>query len=197
MLNFTRHAALIVASLLAGCNTAPAQESLAACVPTEEDATGPFYVSDTPVVDDLNRHGKAGDPLMLTGRILSAADDRQPLASARIEIWQTDGDGDYYPDNNGAYGDYADEAIDLRGTMISDENGQYAVKTLVPGGYFPRPRHFHYRITAPDHTPLITQLYITGDGVLRQPGGDCRHAALQTTADGFLYEAPDLFLVKR
>lgn len=196
MLNFPRHAALIAASLLAGCSTAPAQESLA-CVPTEKDATGPFYVSDTPVVDDLNRHGKSGDLLTLTGRILSAADGRQPLASARIEIWQTDGDGDYHPDDNGAYGDYADEAIDLRGTIVSNENGQYAVKTLVPGGYFPRPRHFHYRITAPDHAPLVTQLYITGDGVLRQPGGDCRHAALQTTTDGFLYEAPDLFLVKR
>ena len=196
MLPYSRHAALIAISLFAACSTAPAQEN-PACVPTEADSTGPFYVSDVPVVDDLNRHGKSGDLLTLTGRILSAADDRQPLADARIEIWQTDGDGDYHPDNNGTYGDYADDAIDLRGTVVSDENGQYTVKSLVPGAYFPRPRHFHYRITAPDYEPLVTQLYITGDGVLRQPGGDCRHADLQTTADGFLYEAPDIFLVKR
>ena len=196
MLHFSRHGMLIAASLLAGCGTAPAQESLA-CMPTEADAMGPFYVSDAPVVDDLNRHGKSGDSLTLKGRVLSAAGDRQPLASARIEIWQTDGDGDYHPDDNGTYGDYADEEIDLRGTVVSDENGQFAVKTLVPGAYFPRPRHFHFRITAPDHVPLVTQLYITGDGVLRQPGGDCRHAALQTASDGFLYEAPDLFLVRR
>lgn len=196
MLYFPRHAALIAAGLLAGCTTVPAQEGLA-CVPTEADAMGPFYVSDTPVVDDLNRHGKSGDRLTLKGRVLSASGDRQPLASARIEIWQTDGGGDYHPDDNGAYADYADEAIDLRGTVVTDENGQYIVDTLVPGAYFPRPRHFHYRITAPDHAPLVTQLYITGDGLLRQPGGDCRHAALQTNADGFLYEAPDLFLVTR
>ena len=196
MPHFFRYCALITAGLLAGCSTAPAQENQT-CAPTEADALGPFYVSDTPIVDDLNRHGKTGDPLTLTGRILSAADDRRPVAGARIEIWQTDGEGEYYPDDNGSYADYSDDAIDLRGTIMSDENGQYAVKTLVPGAYFPRPRHFHYRITAPDHAPLVTQLYITGDGVLNQPGGDCRHAALQTTTDGTLYEAPDIFLVKQ
>ncbi len=196
MPQFHRHAVLIVAGVLASCTAAPAEEGLA-CTPTEADAMGPFYVSDTPIVDDLNRHGKSGDPLILSGRILSAEGDNRPIANARIEIWQTDGNGDYHPDNNGAYGDYADEAIDLRGTVLSDEDGQYAVKTLVPGAYFPRPRHFHYRITAPAHAPLVTQLYITGDGVLSQPGGDCRHAALETTTEGLLYEAPDIFLVKR
>lgn len=196
MPQFCPRVALLAASLLAACTTAPAQESLA-CVPTEAGAMGPFYVSDTPIVDDLNRHGKSGDPLMLTERIVSAAGDQQPVAGAQIEIWQTDGDGKYHPDDNGAYADDADEAIDLRGTVMSDGDGQYAVKTLVPGAYFPRPRHFHLRITAPDHAPLVTQLYITGDGLLRQPGGDCRHAELQTTVDGFLYKAPDLLLVKK
>jgi protocatechuate 3,4-dioxygenase beta subunit len=196
MPNLFRHATLIAAGVLAGCSTLAAQGSLA-CVPTEADSMGPFYVSDTPVTNDLHRHGKSGDPLTLKDRIRSADGHRPPLGSARIEIWQTDGDGDYHPDDNGAYSDYADEAIDLRGTVVSDENGEYSVKTLVPGAYFPRPRHFHYRITAPDHVPLVTQLYITGDGILRQPGGDCRHAALQILDNGFLFEAPDLFLVKK
>ena len=196
MLSHSRRAILAATGLLAGCAATPAQESLA-CVPTEADAMGPFYIADTPVVSDLNRHGKTGDPLLLTGRILSAADGRPPIEGARIEIWQTDGKGDYHPADNGAYADYADEAIDLRGTVISNEDGQYAVSTLVPGGYFPRPRHFHYRITAPGYAPLVTQLYITGDGVVRQPGGDCRHAPLETTADGMRYQAPDIFLVGR
>ncbi|MDH3659320.1 MAG: hypothetical protein OEU92_04695 [Alphaproteobacteria bacterium] len=185
---------LLLAGLLAGCTAAPAQLSLA-CVPTEADAMGPFYIAGTPVVDDLNRHGKVGDPLLLTGRILSAAEGHAPIADARIEIWQTDGDGDYHPAANGDYADYADEAIDLRGTVISDQEGRYAVKTLAPGGYFPRPRHFHVRITAEGQAPLVTQLYITGDGVVRQPGGDCRHATLEDTTDGLRYQAPDIFLV--
>lgn len=196
MLPFSRRAILLAAGLLAGCTAAPTQESLA-CVPTEADALGPFYIADTPVVDDLNRHGKAGDPLLLTGHILSAADGRPPITGARIEIWQTDGNGDYHPADNGTYADYADEAIDLRGTVISDEDGKYSVRTLVPGGYFPRPRHFHYRVTAPDHVPLVTQLYITGDGLVRQPGGDCRHASLEITADGVLYQAPDIYLTSK
>lgn len=196
MLSSSRRAILLAAGLLGGCAASPVQESQA-CVPTEADATGPFYIADTPVTDDLNRHGKAGDALVLAGRILSAAEGRPPIKGARIEIWQTDGDGDYHPADNGAYADYADAAIDLRGTIISDEDGNYSVRTLVPGGYFPRPRHFHYRITAPDHVPLVTQLYITGDGLVRQPGGDCRHASLETAADGMLYRAPDIFLTSR
>jgi protocatechuate 3,4-dioxygenase beta subunit len=178
--------------LLASCGSAPA-DGQASCAPTEADSLGPFYVADTPIVDDLNRHGKSGDALSLSGRILSTS-DQAPIAGARIEIWQTDGDGEYYPDDNGAYADYDDGEIDLRGTVISDEEGRYAVNTLVPGAYFPRPRHFHYRITADGYAPLVTQLYITGDGAISQPGGDCRHAPLTETSDGFSYEAPDIFL---
>ena len=132
---------------------------------------------------------------MLAGRILSSVDS-EPISAASIEIWQTDGDGVYHPDANGAYGDYDDEAIDLRGTVISDRNGGYRVKTVVPGAYFPRPRHFHYRITAADHQPLVTQLYIKDDDAAGRPDDDCRHARLETTADGLLYVAPDIFLVK-
>ena len=117
--------------------------------------------------------------MRLSGRIMSSGTQPTPINGARIEIWQTDGDGDYHPAGNGAYEDYADEDIDLRGTVISDENGAYSVMTLIPGAYFPRPRHFHYRITAPGYEPLVTQLYITGDGVISQPGGDCRHAEIE------------------
>ncbi|MGI9509551.1 MAG: hypothetical protein ACR2QJ_09415 [Geminicoccaceae bacterium] len=196
-MSFPSHRALLLTvGLLAGCTPEPVQSS-SACVPTEADSLGPFYVADTPVVDDLDRHGKPGDPLLLSGRIISAGEGQPPIKGAQIEIWQTDGNGNYYPDNNGRYADYDDEAIDLRGTVISDEEGRFSVKTLVPGGYFPRPRHFHFRITAPDHAPLVTQLYITGDGTLSQPGGDCRHAALEETADGLRYQAPDMSLVVR
>jgi len=193
MSTFPRIMMLSVVSLLLGCAATPAQSQAGSCAPTEADALGPFYVADTPVVDDLNRHGKPGEPLTLDGRILSAA-GAEPINGAKIEIWQTDGNGDYYPDDNGSYSDYDDGDIDLRGTVVSDDEGRYAVKTLSPGGYFPRPRHFHYRITADDYAPLVTQLYITGDGVVRQPGGDCRHAPIVEDADGLRYEAPDIFL---
>ncbi len=186
-------AATIALSALAGCARAGAGES-ADCVPTEADSLGPYYVSDTPLLNDLNRHGKPGEDLLLTGTIRSAAGARPPLAGAQVEIWQTDGEGDYHPQADGDAADYDDAEIDLRGTVISGADGVYSVRTLVPGGYFPRPRHFHYRISAPGHATLVTQLYITGDGLLRQPGGDCRHAPLETTPEGLVYRAPDILL---
>ena len=184
---------LSLASLLLGCGVAPTPSEAASCSPTEADALGPFYVAGTPIVDDLNRHGKSGDPLRLDGRILSAR-DQAPIVGARIEIWQTDGNGDYHPDGNGEYSDYDDGDIDLRGAVISDDDGRYVVNTLVPGAYVPRPQHFHLRVTASDHAPLVTQLYITGDDAGRQPGGDCRHAPLERDAEGIHYHAPDVFL---
>ena len=190
---------IISVAALAGCATPTTAQSRTAqaCVPTEADAMGPFYVAGTPVVTDLNRHGQPGEDLLLTGRILSAANGSTPIEGARIEIWQTDGEGDYHPEADGNYADYGDDEIDLRGVVITGPDGNYSVQTLVPGSYFPRPRHFHYRISAPGHATLVTQLYITGDGTLSQPGGDCRHASLEETTDGLRYQAPDIFLVAR
>ncbi len=187
-------AALALLLALTGCARADAGEA-ADCVPTEADSLGPFYVSGTPLLDDLNRHGKPGEALLLTGRIRSAAGERPAIAAAQVEIWQTDGEGDYHPRADGDVADYDDAEIDLRGTVITGADGNYSLRTLVPGGYFPRPRHFHYRISAPGHATLVTQLYITGDGLLGQAGGDCRHASLETTPEGLGYRAPDIYLV--
>ena len=178
--------------LMAGCASADSQ--MAGCIPTEADSLGPYYVAGTEVTDNLNRFGKPGDALLVNGKVLSSADGNQPVAKASIEVWQTDGDGHYFPENNGHVGDYGDDEIDLRGTVMTDEAGNYRYRTVVPGAYFPRPRHFHYRITAPGYQPLVTQLYITGDGTFGQPGGDCRHAAIEADGEGYRYEAPSIYL---
>lgn len=183
-----------LALALAGCTTASTGQT--ACIPTEADAMGPFYVAGTPVVDDLNRHGEPGEPLLLSGRILSAAEGTPPIEGARVEIWQTDGESRYHPQDRGDYADFADQEIDLRGTVITGADGTYAVQTVVPGAYVPRPRHFHYRITAPGHAALVTQLYVTGDGTLSQPGEPCRHAPIETNAQGLRYHAPDIFVAE-
>lgn len=189
-----RAAGVAFALALTGC-AAKATGQSPSCIPTAADGMGPFYVAGAPLVDDLNRHGEPGEPLLLSGRILSATEETPPIAGARIEIWQTDGEGDYHPAANGDYDDYPDTEVDLRGTVVSSDDGTYTVRTVVPGAYAPRPRHFHYRVTADGHATLVTQLYVTGDGVLRQPGGDCRHAPLEATTDGWRYQAPDIFLI--
>lgn len=56
------------------------------CVPTESDSLGPFYVTGTALQTNLNRHGKTGDPVKASGRILSAGPDRSPIVGARVEV---------------------------------------------------------------------------------------------------------------
>lgn len=178
--------------LMTGCTRADSET--VGCIPTEADQLGPYYVGGTEVTDNLNRFGKPGEVLLVDGMVLSSADGNQPVVNASIEIWQTDGDGNYFPENNGHVDDYGDDEIDMRGTVTTDEAGHYRYRTVVPGAYFPRPRHFHYRITAPGYQPLVTQLYITGDGTFGQPGGDCRHAAIEADGEGLRYEAPSIYL---
>ena len=140
---------------------APAAWAADACAPTAKDYLGPFYVSGTPVLNDLNRFGKPGVALRVSGRVLSAADGHAPVAGARIEVWQTDSTGRYHPEGNGKAGDYADGDIDMRGTVVADGEGRFNFLTVVPGRYPPRARHIHYRISAAGFRPLVTQHYLS------------------------------------
>lgn len=163
-----------------------------ACGPTQPDAMGPFYVSGTPVVEDLNRWGKPGEPLQITGRILDASAPDQPVADARIELWQTDGEGRYHPESNGPASRYGDQEIDLRGTVTGDAQGRYTVASLVPGTYEPRPRHIHYRISAPGFQTLVTQIYVSdGEPV---PGGPCRSVRIERSDQAPRIAVPDILL---
>jgi len=182
------------ASLMVVAQIGAVVEADESCIPTKSDYLGPYYISGTLETNALNRMGRPGESLLVTGRILSAASGGRPLAGAKLEVWQTDGAGNYYPQGAGDRADYEPAEIDLRGTLITDIEGRYRFTTVVPGNYFPRPRHFHYRIVAPDHMPLVTQLYISAEGLSHQQGDRCRHAPLEKTAQGFLYNAPDIYL---
>lgn len=182
----------LFATLMAGCTMADADTT--ECVPTAADALGPYYVASTAVTGNLNRFGKPGDPLLVEGMVRSSSDGQPPIGAASVEVWQTDGDGNYFPENNGHVDNYPDGDVDMRGTIVTDAAGRYRYETVVPGAYFPRPRHLHYRVTGPGHRTLVTQLYMTGDGTFQQPGGDCRHASLEAVGDGFRYAAPTIYL---
>lgn len=198
--NAAYHSRFFVAQLSAGAallliaSCAAANIDIAACNPTSDDMLGPYYIAGTDVTDNLNRFDKSGDPLLVEGRVFSSAEGNAPLAQAEIEVWQTDGAGDYHPADNGDATDFEDLDLDMRGTVQADAYGVYRYQTLVPGRYFPRPRHFHYRVAAPGHETLVTQLYITGDGLFRQAGSPCRHAPLEADGDGFRYAAPPIYL---
>jgi hypothetical protein len=78
-----------------------------------------------------------GDVLIFGGRVL----DRQgePVPNARIEIWQTDRNGIYYhPGDAGT--DRRDKGFQFYGSDVTDQEGRYAFRTIVPGEYGRRPQ---------------------------------------------------------
>lgn len=114
--------------------------------PTPRQTEGPYFTPDSPERADLREPGMAGTPLRLRGYVLTTA--CEPIAGAMMEFWQADDAGVY--DNEG---------YRLRGHQFTDEDGRWALATIVPGLYPGRTRHVHVRVQPPGGELLVTQLY--------------------------------------
>jgi protocatechuate 3,4-dioxygenase beta subunit len=146
--DFGRRRALFA---LVACSAAPAAM---ACAPTPRDALGPFYKSGMAETGDICRSAR-GTRLRVEG-IVTGGPDCRPLAGAVVDVWQADGAGDYtLVDPNRR----DDRNCLLRGVVKSDAEGRYAFLSIAPGEYPGRPRHIHYRVSAPGHHTLVTQAY--------------------------------------
>lgn len=137
---------------------------------------GPYYLPDqvrlsTPATLPM-RDDEKGETLLLSGQVRDL--DGSPLAGAEIDFWQADADGYYsgfaphLPDGN------------LRGLIVADEEGRFAITTILPApyqiptdgptgalvsaaGWHPwRPAHLHLMVRADGHRQLTTQLYFDG-----------------------------------
>jgi protocatechuate 3,4-dioxygenase beta subunit len=149
---------------------------------TASDVEGPLYTPDPPwrekpakiyeeyegMIDD--------DPLFVRGKVTSTTGD--PLPEAVLDIWQTGPDGGY---------DIWDERQpegNFRGRVRVEEDGSYEFETMLPrpytvptkgpvGRYLEavdqhpwRPAHIHFKVTAPGHRTLITQVFFPDDPYL-------------------------------
>jgi len=134
----------------------PATPEVVACdgMLTPAQAEGPYYTPDTPEQANLVEAGMGGTPLLVTGRVLNQA--CEPIPGAKLDFWQTDDSGEY--DNVG---------YRMRGHQFTDENGIYALETILPGVYPGRPPHIHVKVNAPGGPILTTQIYFEG-----QPGNE-------------------------
>lgn len=134
----------------------PPTPEVVACdgTPTSAQAEGPYYTPNTPERANLVEAGMGGTPLLVTGRVLNQA--CEPIFGAKLDFWQTDDSGEY--DNVG---------YRMRGHQFTDENGNYALETILPGVYPGRPPHIHVKVNAPDGPVLTTQIYFEG-----QPGNE-------------------------
>ena len=161
-------------------------------MPTAGDMEGPFYIANVPVVDNLNRFGKTGEPMRIVGRVMSATNPTRAVEGARIEIWQTDGRGRYYPEANGDYRNFRDRDIDMRGTVMTDNEGNFSVMSLFPKEYWPRPPHIHYWIRAEGFRPLVTQHYLD-----TRPGNrPHRTARVDRSRTPSVFFAPTIYLAE-
>ena len=75
-----------------------------------------------------------------------------------VDVWQANPSGAY---------DNATPDFNYRGRQQTDATGNYSFTSVEPGWYLNgsqyRPRHIHFRVTAPGYTELITQLYFQND----------------------------------
>ncbi len=154
-----------VSMLVVGLNNRKPPEA------TESTVFGPFFVEGSPHVElggDLAR-GHTGDPCYMHGRVIGV--DGEPVAGARVEVWQSDEDGFYdvqYDDLNHMQG---------RGHLFSDDEGRWSFWSVLPVAYpIPddgpvgdlltaagrgpmRPAHVHFMVTADGYERLITHVF--------------------------------------
>jgi protocatechuate 3,4-dioxygenase beta subunit len=149
---------------------------------TASDVEGPLYVDEPPwreapvrIYEDYEG-SEDGEVLFVRGSVTST--DGTPLPDAVVDIWQTGPSGGY---------DIWDERqpeFNFRGRFSPAQSGEYEFQTMVPhpytvpadgpvGRYLDavgqhpwRPAHIHFKVTAPGHKTLVTQVFFPDDPYL-------------------------------
>ncbi|MEU9385969.1 intradiol ring-cleavage dioxygenase [Streptomyces sp. NPDC048279] len=144
---------------------------------TEATVFGPFFVDNSPEIaqgGDL-AFGAAGQPCWVEGTVTD--DAGEPVAGARIEVWEADEDGFYDTQ-------YGDDRTAARAHLFSDSEGRYRFWGLTPtpypiphdgpvGGLLAatgrspmRASHLHFMVSAPARRTLVTHIFVRGDELL-------------------------------
>ncbi len=144
---------------------------------------GPYYPDKLPLDqdNDLIRITDDTTPAIgtitnLTGRILDASGTA--VKSALVEIWQADDHGCYIHSQGMQRGKERDTHFQGYGKFETASDGGWRFRTIKPGLYTGRTRHYHFGITLPgQQRRFTTQLFFAGE-----PGND-RDMVLQGIRD--------------
>ncbi len=146
------------------------------CDLTPEQTEGPFYPADRQLDEDSDLtvvSGKLGRPkgqiIYLRGRVLDG--HCRPIQGTQVEIWQASAEGRYNHPRESRNPISLDPNFQSWGRAITDHEGNYLFKTVIPGQYpagrgWIRPSHIHMRVVGPTHRELTTQMYFAGDRYL-------------------------------
>lgn len=151
--------------LLLGIMSLPVSGVAGAALTTPSASEGPFYPtpemrfgdSDNDLVRIADAVTEAGGEIVrLAGRVLDQGGN--PVAGARVEIWQCDVRGRYL--HRGDHGGERDPAFQGFGHDIAAEDGSYAFRTIKPVPYTGRTPHIHAKVLLGGRERLTTQFYL-------------------------------------
>lgn len=128
----------------------------AACAATGSDALGPFYAKGAPGRATIAAPSEPGDRVTIVGRV-TGPDCKTPISGATLDVWHADAKGNYHA---------AGVTYRLRGVLKTDADGRFEFKSIKPGHYDNRPRHYHLIVSSPGYVALTTQIYFKGDPLL-------------------------------
>ncbi|WP_103381701.1 dioxygenase family protein [Pseudonocardia dioxanivorans] len=141
---------------------------------TESTVFGPFFVEGSPRIEiggDISG-GAPGEPCWVDGAVRDIAGE--PVAGARVEVWEADGDGFYDVQ-------YPDARVAGRAHLFTGDDGGFGFWAVTPTPYpIPadgpvgellsavgrspmRAAHLHFMVTAPGFRRLVTHIFVDGD----------------------------------
>ena len=143
------------------------------------EETGPVFSHgiigelDHDLIHNYSQNDQAaiGQRLIVFGRVTDQ--NNRPIANSLIEIWQANSAGRYRHIKDG-YMAPLDTNFGGCGRTMTDENGYYEFRTIMPGAYpWPngpnswRPAHIHFSLFGEAFAQrLITQMYFEGDPLI-------------------------------
>jgi protocatechuate 3,4-dioxygenase, beta subunit len=168
----SRRDLLLMASAVAsGLN--PAATSAQIIRRTPSQILGPFYPVQKPLDQDADlttiagRSGRAsGQVIEVMGRVINRRGE--PVAGARIEIWQANTHGRYtHPSDRSTAP--LDPNFEGYGLLTTDSEGRYRFRSIKPGAYpeesgTMRAPHIHFDVLGRSNR-LVTQMYFAGEGL--------------------------------
>jgi protocatechuate 3,4-dioxygenase beta subunit len=144
---------------------------------TPDMTEGPFFPDKLPLDqdNDLIRMTDHTTPAVgtitnLSGRVLDK--NGNPVKDALVELWQADDHGTYIHTKGAAQGE-RDPGFQGYGKFETAKDGGWKFRTIKPGLYTGRTRHYHFGVTLKGQPRFATQLFFQDepanakDGILR------------------------------
>ena len=141
---------------LAAQRLAATQPGANVCILTPEAVQGPFYFDPKLVRADITE-ARPGAPLEVKLQIVEV-EGCAGLKEVRVDIWQCDGLGVYSGYGRQATGSTEGETF-LRGTQVTNAEGEVVFTSIYPGWYPGRTPHIHFKMLLDEANLVTGQLY--------------------------------------